>query len=218
MKKFFAIITTFIILFFSINININNANANLSKEVYITFDDGPTVYTEKILNILKNYDIKASFFVVGSNIKQNSAILKKIYKQGHTIGVHCYSHIYKQIYKDNYSFYNDLIKCINIINEILPYYNIKYYRFPGGSFGKSKNFIDIVKSFNLEIVDWNCISGDSEIKNITQDDVISTVKNTSLNKKRVILLLHDNKKITAQTLESILCYFIEKGYNFKKLV
>ena len=90
------------------------------KFVYLTFDDGPTPkITEEILDVLKQQDVKATFFIVGKEIKGREAILKRIYEEGHGIGLHTYSHNLKQIYQNEDIFINEMEQNLNAINEAL---------------------------------------------------------------------------------------------------
>lgn len=192
------------------------ANA-LSGEVYLTFDDGPSrEYTPAILDALKSHGVKATFFVVGKSVRANGDILRRMRQEGHSIGVHCDEHVYAKIYKNYPAFSKDLKKCIDTVERTLPGYKVKYYRFPGGSFGKSDRIIRIVKGMGLEIVDWNCVNGDTEIKNAGEREILSCVKSTSKGKKKAVILMHDNKGITARTLPAVIKYFKQKGYRFKK--
>jgi peptidoglycan/xylan/chitin deacetylase (PgdA/CDA1 family) len=219
MKK----ITTFILMFIFSCLSCQTGTAfsyrenKIHRSVYLTFDDGPNAYlTPEVLDILKKQNVKASFFIVGINAANNKDILKRIRDEGHTIGVHCYRHIYKKIYKNAASFEADINSCLNVIKTILPDYKVLYYRFPGGSFNRKESYMNIVKKAGLKIIDWNCVNGDTQVK-FSKSEIIDTVKTTSQGKKKAVLLMHDNKKITAGTLESVILYFKSKGYEFKKL-
>lgn len=192
--------------------------ASTSKAVYLTFDDGPNeVLTPKILAILKRHNVKASFFVVGINIKANPKILQQIHNEGHTIGVHCYRHNYKQLYKNTQAFEKDINMCIAVIKDILPYYKVTYLRFPGGSFNLSEKYKTKVTKMGLKYIDWNCINGDTEILNANKTEILNKVIATSAGRNKAVILMHDNKKITAKTLESVILHFKSKGYVFKTL-
>lgn len=192
------------------------AIAKEEKVVYLTFDDGPSKNTLIVLDTLKEEDIKATFFVLGSLVKNNSAILKRIEKEGHTIGVHSYSHDYKEIYSSTESLKTDIIKCKEEINKVLPGYNIKYYRFPGGSFGLNEEIKKVPTLLGLKSIDWNCTCGDGER---TQETFLSHVQKTYLARKKVVFLMHDapSKRESALSLKEIIKFFKEEGYAFKSL-
>ena len=102
------------------------------KRVYLTFDDGPSSNTIKILDILKEKDVKATFFVVGRLSDTTTPIYKRIVDEGHTLGMHSYTHVYKDIYPSEDAFEYDLDRIQALIYEQTGVLS-KYYRFPGGS-------------------------------------------------------------------------------------
>ena len=102
------------------------------KKVYLTFDDGPSIYTKDILDVLKRYNVKATFFVTGMNSAQYSDYYQKILDDGHSLGIHTYSHVYNDVYKSLDSFVEDFNKMRNLIYEQTGE-EITLYRFPGGS-------------------------------------------------------------------------------------
>lgn len=187
------------------------------REIYLTFDDGPSrQYTPAILDILKRHGVKATFFVVGSNVATCGDILRRMLSEGHTIGAHCHEHVYSRIYKSPQRFQADLLKCIETIQRTLPGYKVRHYRFPGGSFTVSEGYIRIVKEMGLKIIDWNCVNGDTEIRGASKEQVIETAISTSKGKRKAVILMHDNKRITAKALDEVIRHFKEKGYKFRK--
>lgn len=114
--------------------NIEKIYSSETKRAFLTFDDGPSTVTPKILDILKQENVKATFFVLGSNVEKMPETVKRMYDEGHYIANHGYSHLYSQIYMepqtvlDEYNKCNDLVK--NAIN--VPEYNSHLFRFPGG--------------------------------------------------------------------------------------
>ena len=118
-----------------------NENANSSqdaktadgkKRVYLTFDDGPSDNTEEILDILKKYDVKATFFVVGNTSEHGQELLKRIVEEGHSIGIHSYSHKYSAIYDSEESFFEDFNKISDYIYDVTGV-RTQICRLPGGS-------------------------------------------------------------------------------------
>lgn len=191
------------------------------KAAYLTFDDGPNhKVTPQILDILKQYDIKATFFVTGKAIESNKDILKREKEEGHVIGNHTYSHNYKNIYASTSAFLQDLAKNDELIHSIVGEYDNKLIRFPGGSFDKSRAaYRQVVTDAGYHYVDWNCLNGDAEASNVPVEKLIERVKQTSQGKNRIVILMHDagGKEATVQALPQIIEYLKAQGYSLKAL-
>ncbi|MBQ7901792.1 MAG: polysaccharide deacetylase family protein [Clostridia bacterium] len=192
------------------------------KTCYLTFDDGPSGdVTESILDTLKQYNIPATFFVVGKNAEAHPELLKRMEAEGHSIGNHSYSHDYDYMYSGDPGFDDELYSCRNAINRILgKEYNNMLYRFPGGSFEVYKQFyIYNIEALGYQHVDWNALTGDSEIENPDENYIMETLKETTNNgtKEDIVLLMHDAgaKQITADTLPKVIEYLKSKNYVFK---
>lgn len=195
---------------------------NNDKVAFLTFDDGPSVkVTPMILEILKEYDIKATFFVVGKMVDQNPEILKRTFEEGHAIANHSYSHDYDYIYGSASNFLNDFKKAENSIKGVIGNdYEGKIIRFPGGSFGEHKTPMKTAAlNAGYEYIDWNALNGDAEGLNISRERLISRVKETTYNKNHVIILMHDTdaKENTALSLREVLDYLISQNYRFDVL-
>lgn len=190
------------------------------KIAYLTFDDGPSlVVTPQILDILDEYDIKATFFVIGYMAERHPGILKATYDKGHSIGNHTYSHNYGYIYRSSKNLVNDFQKSKEVLKSIIgEEFDTNIARFPGGSFGKEK-YIKSVKNAGYEIYDWNSLNGDAEGINISKERLISRFKETAKNKGELIILMHDTdqKPTTVEALGEIIDYLIEDGYIFRTL-
>ncbi|WP_243641253.1 polysaccharide deacetylase family protein [Xylanivirga thermophila] len=191
------------------------------KVAYLTFDDGPSKNTPQILDILKQQDVKATFFVIGNLAEQKPDIIKREVAEGHAIGNHTYSHDYKSIYQNPDALLQDMHKTEDVLKSILgSEYECKLFRFPGGSFGeKLKPYKDKLDELGYNYADWNALNGDAEGRNIPVETLISKVKKTTNNKNRVIILMHDAgaKKTTVQALPAIIEYLKGQGYEFKTL-
>ena len=111
--------------------DIGTSKQSEEKIVYLTFDDGPSANTQKILEILDRYNAKATFFVTGTNQNYNY-LIKEAYDKGHTIGLHTYSHDYKTVYSSVDAYFDDLTKVGNMVKDLIGF-TPKYIRFPGGS-------------------------------------------------------------------------------------
>ncbi|MFL0195410.1 polysaccharide deacetylase family protein [Clostridium sp. WILCCON 0269] len=191
------------------------------KVVYLTFDDGPSPNnTPQILKILKDYNIKATFFLIGKNAEKNKDIVKEEVAEGHTVANHTYSHDMNYIYSDPKVFINDVNKCNDILKSILGNnYNSKLIRFPGGSFGKKlEPFREEAKENGYSYVDWNDLTGDAEYNRVPVDKLVSTVERYS-NQEHLVVLMHDasTKATTVQALPEVIEYFRSKGYIFETL-
>lgn len=187
-------------------------------EIYLTFDDGPTdSTTPKILDVLKKENVRATFFVVGRQIKGREKILKRTAEEGHSIGIHTYSHRYDEIYADKAALLKDIEKCRGAIKKVLPDYNKNLYRFPGGSF-LCPSLREAVTRAGYRYYDWNASAGDAEGR-YTAKQLFENAIRTSEGKKPVILLMHDGVgyKNTVRALQEIIRRFKNEGYVFKTL-
>ena len=193
------------------------------KIAYLTFDDGPSKNTRKILDILDKYNVKATFFVVGSLVnKEYGSLLKSMYDEGHSIGIHTFSHDYNQIYLSKEEYLKDFNKAKESIEKYVGN-PIKIYRFPGGScncfIGKDKD--DIIKELeakNYNYYDWN-VSGEDSLNNPSLDSIIRNVVKDYKNLNRPIILLHDGVKNnnTVYSLSTIIENLKRDGYSFGTL-
>lgn len=192
------------------------------KTVYLTFDDGPCSYTEKLLDVLAKYDAKATFFVVGN--KSRKDLIGRAFREGHSIGVHSYTHVYKDIYKSEQAFFEDFLKTQEVIKEQTGSYT-HIFRFPGGSAntvshinkGIMTRLTKIMEDMGYRYFDWNVSSGDAS-KGYTQ----SSVKNKVISGMKrhtdfVIILQHDIHLPSVRAVESILQWGQKNGYTFKAL-
>ncbi len=194
-----------------------------SKTVYLTFDDGPSPNTLKIIDVLNSYNIKATFFV--KNNPQYNSYMKNIVNSGNAIALHTYSHDYKTIYTSDEAFYNDLQNISDLVFfETGVRSNIM--RFPGGSSNT------VSKKYNTETgimtrltqgvtekgylyFDWNCSSGDASSNSLPKDDIVANCKKVP-SAKNVIVLMHDTgaKQTTVEALPEIIEFYNSCGYAF----
>ena len=193
-----------------------------SKDVYLTFDDGPSIYTNELLDVLKKYDVKATFFVTSNG--DDSTILRE-YNEGHTIGLHSNTHDYSYIYSSVDNYFDDLYAIQDRVKRITGY-SPNLIRFPGGSSNEvSMNYdngIRIMSILTEEVqnrgfyyVDWNVVAGDSgEVE--TTEEVYNNVVN-HLAGGYSIVLQHDIKKFSVDAVERIIQYGKANGYVFKAL-
>lgn len=191
------------------------------KKAFLTFDDGPSGnITPKILEILKEKKIKATFFLVGLNIKAYPNLVKREYEEGHSIGNHSYTHEYKKIYANMNSFLNEVNSTDSAIKSVLgDKYIKKIFRFPGGAFDRYGDYKKALKAEGYQFYDWNCLNGDAEGLNVPKEKLINRIKNTVGNQEKIIILMHDmeTKKTTYEALPEIIDYLTNQGYEFATL-
>ncbi len=182
------------------------------RRVYLTFDDGPSYQTDRILDILELYDAKATFFVVGKEDEHFDLLYQRIVKEGHSLGMHSYSHQYASLYESTESFASDLDKIQDFLYDKTGVTS-SIYRFPGGSSNtvvtrtNLNGDIDILRDRNIQYFDWNVSSGDASGTYLTAaqiaDNVLSGIEKQTGD---VIVLLHDaeDKKSTIEALPQII--------------
>ena len=220
-------------LFFSDNAKQNKIVERVShiynsdyKRVFLTFDDGPSKsVTIPILDILKQNNVKATFFVLGSNAERYPEIVKRAYQEGHYIANHSFTHIYSNIYSspqavlDEYNRTETAIK--NAIGDQT--YNSRVFRFPGGTSGGKyadikAEAVNLLNQNSVAHLDWNALTADAAgLDNV--NDMMSYVENTMGNKNSVVILMHDigTKKSTYELLPQLIQALKEKGYVFENI-
>ncbi len=198
-------------------IKISSTGIYAGKKVYLTFDDGPSNCTEEILDTLKEFDVKATFFVIGKTDKESKRLYKRIVEEGHTLGMHSYSHAYKQIYNSLEDFDKDFTKLWKLLYDTTGYMPT-IYRFPGGSGNKVNahgmdEFIRYLNDKSILYYDWNVDNGDATGKEFTTDELIKNVLDGVAAKKRSIVLMHDSqgKQTTMDSLPQLLEILISGG-------
>lgn len=194
----------------------------LKKQVYLTFDDGPSSkVTNEILDILKEEDVKATFFIIGKNAEIYPDVLKRAYDEGHSIGIHTYSHDYKAIYSSPEALGEDINRCLATIRSIVGEdFDTNLYRFPGGSWRNNKEaYVDKVESMGYVYFDWNVLNGDAETGRPSEEYVLKRFNETKRGYNVILSLMHDTdaKTTTASTLPRIIRDLKEDGYEFRTL-
>jgi len=191
------------------------------KVVYLTFDDGPASYTEEILDVLKKYNVKATFFVT-NQFSSYQNVIKREYDEGHTVAVHTYSHNYKKIYNSVEDYLTDYDNINQIIYEQTGEYST-LFRFPGGSSNTISKFNRGImteldkktKELGYIYFDWNVDSMDTSEKdpNKIANNVLKGIEEN----EKSIVLLHDIKKANIESVDKIISQGLEKGYTFLPL-
>lgn len=192
------------------------------KIAYLTFDDGPSFNTTPgILKALDDYNIKATFFIIGNMAIKYPDLVKKEAEDGQSIGNHTYSHDYKNIYADTEAFISDVNKCDTVLKSILGSdFNSRIVRFPGGSFGaKLLPFREALKNNGYHYIDWNDLTGDADGQNISVGKLLNNIKKYTKGKEHVVILMHDaaTKITTVKALPQVIEYLKAQGYSFNTL-
>ena len=187
-----------------------------SKVAYLTFDDGPNYNTEKILDILKENNIKATFFLVGGMIENCPSTVKRIYDEGHTLANHTYSHTYSYSTKED--FLEEISKTDSLISEAIgEEYKSYFIRVPGGSMGKTVAK-DAIKENGYKSINWTALFGDAERGGrVDSKYILNRVKETTGDDQYEVILAHGTKSITADTLQDVINNLSEEGYIFEPL-
>lgn len=196
------------------------------KRVFLTFDDGPSkTVTPLILDLLKKEEVKATFFILGNNAKNNPDILKREFDEGHYVANHGYSHKYSEIYSSPEATLNEYNATEQAIKDALgnQSYSSRLFRFPGGSNGgyydnAKQNSKALLYENGVVHLDWNCLSEDAAGAH-TKEDLMQNVINTMGEKDTVVILMHDSsdKILTYEMLSDLINYLKEKGYAFKNI-
>ncbi|KRN89065.1 polysaccharide deacetylase [Ligilactobacillus ceti] len=204
-------------------IDVKQAHSDGDKVVYLTFDDGPSANTAKILDILKKFKVKGTFFVTGNGQKYNY-LIKRAYAEGNTIGLHTYTHNY-QIYRSAATYYADLNQIEQMVHNLIGIKS-KYIRFPGGSSNTvSRQYQRGIMSYLVRDVmnkgyryyDWNCSSGDAAGNTMPTSYIIRNATNGKAN--HLNILFHDSKTktTTVAALPTVIKYYLSRGYTFKPI-
>lgn len=193
-----------------------------NKTVYLTFDDGPSAYTARLLDILKEYNAKATFFVI-RQADQYMPLIQRASEEGHAIGAHAYSHDYSAIYASSQAFWEDNAKIAALIQEYTGVYP-SLMRFPGGSSNTVSRFnpgimtqlASEAASHGYTYFDWNVSSGDAgettESK-VVKENIIQGIQNHDIS----IVLCHDVKEYTVDAMKEVLDWGTKNGYQFLAL-
>ena len=200
--------------------NVEEVSSNSNKEVYLTFDDGSCEYTINLLNTLKKYNVKATFFVTNQHPVYNY-LFKEIVDSGHSIGAHTFSHNYN-IYRSKETYFEDLYKIESIIRKETGSFT-KLIRFPGGSNNSTskkydenimKELVKDVEDLGYVYYDWNVSSGDGA--NISSEQTLNNAMiGVAKEKPQYVILFHDTKINTVNIIEPFIQYLI--GTNHKIL-
>lgn len=193
------------------------------KVAYLTFDDGPSKVTREVLKTLKEHNIHATFFLIGSQITADmEEIVKQLAEDGHTIGIHTYTHKGKEIYQSKDAYLEDFEKAADRIEEVTGQ-RPTIFRFPWGSTNKylksiGKDVITELESRGYTYYDWN-VSAEDSVGKPTRDSILRNINKDYKKYNHPIILMHDSSinELSAQTLPQIISNLKDSGYQFDTL-
>ena len=187
------------------------------KRVYLTFDDGPSIYTGQILDVLAANNVKATFFVIGRD-KEYYDYYRRIVDEGHTIGMHSYSHVYQDVYASVESFGNEIEQLNQLIYDVTGVKS-SIFRFPGGSSNNVaplpiQDYIAYLNEHDINYYDWNALNGDAVTSGLTPEQLVSNIMNDVENNRDSIVLMHDlqTTHTTVESLQLLIDTLKSKGY------
>ncbi len=189
------------------------------KVCYLTFDDGPSIYTEQILDILDEYGIKATFFVNGKTDDDSIKRYQEIVKRDSTLAMHSYSHVFSQVYSSLDEFVQDTEKLRKLLKDKVGI-DTNIYRFPGGSSttttDKIEEYIQYLDENGYIYFDWNVSSGDATKEKLTVDEIYNNVISGTMQHSNAVVLMHDSAKrdTTVEALPMIIQKLTQEGYVF----
>jgi peptidoglycan/xylan/chitin deacetylase (PgdA/CDA1 family) len=194
------------------------------KVAYLTFDDGPSIYTNRVLDILKEYNVKATFFVNGRSDANSLSIYRRIVNEGHSIGNHTYTHKFQNIYTSVQAFDNDFNSLQDLILRTTGV-TMDIMRFPGGSnnaisdsysLGIMNTLTVKYKNMGYKYFDWNASAGDSW-EGTTTSYAIDNITRQCRYKSFAIILMHDSRPTTPDALKSAIQNLTGFGFKFLPL-
>ncbi len=200
------------------------------KRVFLTFDDGPSVTTETVLDILQEKDVPATFFVVAAENNQDYLpLIQRAVEEGHQIALHSGSHEYKKIYASTAAYWADIKDLREKISPYVAVEAVHWLRFPGGStntvshkYGGSgimKSLKAQAKEKGYQYVDWNVCANDAIGGRPSAGEIYQNVIQEAKDKSTCVVLMHDTKatKTTAEALPDIIDWFRQQGYRFCRI-
>lgn len=187
------------------------------KKVYLTFNDGPSEQTKEVLDVLKKRNVKATFFVIGREDEYSKKMYKRIVKEGHTLGMHSYSHIHQKIYNSFRDFRKDFQEISELLFDVTGVRSA-YYRFPGGSSATGQLSIEECRAFfekqGVTYIDWNVVAANGTKEDASKTEVVRSVMEGVAMYDTSIVLLYDSadQKMTAKALNKLIDDLQAGGY------
>lgn len=195
----------------------NETDTRETKRVYLTFDDGPSIYTGQILDVLAANNVKATFFVIGRD-EEYYDYYKRIVDEGHTLGMHSYSHVYQDLYASVESFGDEIEKLNDLLYKVTGTKST-IFRFPGGSSNNVaplpiQDYIAYLNEHNINYYDWNALNGDAVTSGLSPDQLVDNIMNDVENNQDSIVLMHDlqTTHTTVESLQLLIDTLKSEGY------
>ena len=194
------------------------------KVVYLTFDDGPSVVTAEILDVLKEEGIPATFFVIGATTQRGKDLYCRIVEEGHALGIHSYSHRYGEIYESADAYMADFLRLSDHLEDIAGV-RPTIFRFPGGSNNRHasaavlKEIKERMEKLGNVWFDWNAIAKDDGSQTASADDMFRNIVKSAGDKSRILILMHDDtiRTTAPECIRMLAEYYRDLGYRFEKL-
>lgn len=194
------------------------------KTVWLTFDDGPSAVTADILDVLKEKEVPATFFVIGATTDRGRSLYQRIVDEGHALGIHSYSHRYQQIYASADAYWEDFNRLADHLEEcagVRP----TIFRFPGGSVNKfaDPEILNQIKQKmekeGMVWFDWNALANDDGASAAPAEEMFENILQSAGDNEQILILMHDDAlRTTAPECVSMLIdHYQGLGYTFEKL-
>lgn len=200
-----------------------SATTRQAGVIYLTFDDGPSQRTPEVLSVLRQENVKATFFVIGGDSEARRQWMRDIVNDGHTLAMHSYTHDYDDIYASVEDYLADMYQIFTMIKEatgVTP----THFRLPGGSingynYDVSQEILSEMLRRGFIPYDWNISSGDANAGGVSAQSIRSAVLNQASNVERGIVLMHDSgtKVSTVEALSSVISGLRDMGFTFDRL-
>lgn len=190
------------------------------KTAYLTFDDGPSVLTEKYLDILWKHHAKATFFLIGQQIQGDmKEIVRREIKEGHEVGIHTYTHVSGEIYQSADAYYQDVYRVKELLQKEFQY-KPSILRFPWGSANcyichYKQDIVNRLREEGIEYTDWN-VSGEDSVGRPDSSTILANIRKDCFQVDEPVILLHDSSsnQATLNTLETVITMLEQEGYGF----
>ncbi len=200
--------------------NLRHKSGKLFKTAWLTFDDGPSAkVTPQVLDVLDEYNVKATFFILGKEAARRPETLRRIVDSGHVVGNHSWTHEVKNLYRSPEGFFEEIEKTKAFL-EKFTHDKVLLVRAPYGPWGNFKaGHYSGMTERGLRLVNWNADSGDSKSLSVKAPEIVDEVRRYADRNTELVVLMHDSatKAETAKALPEIIEMLREKGFDILPL-